>query len=91
MLDREIQLENTTIKINLDNQIQENILNEVRYELVNFLRTELSNSKISIEYSIVVQENTKNLYSPQSRFSAMAERNANLIELQKMLGLEVDY
>ena len=91
MLDREIQLENTTIKINLDNQIQENILNEVRFELVNFLRAELSNAKISIEYSIVVQENTKNLYSPQSRFSAMAERNANLIELQKMLGLEVDY
>lgn len=91
MLDRDVELNGYTIYIVLDNLIQENLLNEVRFELLNFLRKELHNTKISIDYKVQVQENQKNPYSPQEKFNVMAERNENLIQLQQMLGLEVDY
>jgi DNA polymerase III subunit gamma/tau len=91
VLNKDIQLNGTTIAIALDNQFQESVLGELKPVLLGFLRQRLQNTNISIEATVVVTEQKVNLYNPQAKFSAMVEKNPALLNLQQMLGLEVDF
>jgi DNA polymerase III subunit gamma/tau len=91
VLDRDIKLVGTTISIELDNQFQEIVLNNLRPDLLSFLRQKLQNNQIVLEQRVVIREQKANLYSPQAKFSAMVEKNPLLLNLQQMLGLEVEF
>jgi DNA polymerase-3 subunit gamma/tau len=91
VLNREIRLNGTTIAIALDNQFQETVLNDLKPVLLGFLRQRLQNSQIVIEANVVMTEQKVSFYNPQAKFSAMAEKNPALLNLQQMLGLEVDF
>ena len=91
MLNRAFTLEGVTIQLVLDNLIQENMLNEVRYELLGYLRNRLKNSQIQIVSRVAASDAKRSPYTPQERFNALAERNPHLLQLQKALGLEVDF
>ncbi len=91
VLNKAIKLNGTTIEVALDNQFQETILGDMKPSLLGFLRQRLQNSNITIEATVIMTEQKINLYSPQAKFSAMIEKNPVLLNLQQMLGLEVDF
>ncbi|MFD2571669.1 DNA polymerase III subunit gamma/tau [Spirosoma soli] len=91
ILNRTITLDGTTIHITLDNTLQVGYLTELKPELLGYLRDQLQNSQIQLEHKVTVQEVKKMIYSSQDKFNFMAEKNPALLELRKVLNLEVDY
>ncbi|MFN8347163.1 MAG: DNA polymerase III subunit gamma/tau [Spirosomataceae bacterium] len=91
MLNREFTQEGTTIELLLDNLHQETLLNEVKPLLLSYLRRNLQNKEIQINHRIAPNEVKRNPYTPQEKFNALAERNPALLDLQRLLGLEVDF
>ncbi|MBN8826287.1 MULTISPECIES: DNA polymerase III subunit gamma/tau [unclassified Spirosoma] len=91
VLNRDLVLDGTTIRITLDNTLQVDFLTELKPELLGYLRRELQNSQIQIEHQVVIQEVKKMIYSSQDKYNYMAEKNPALHELRKVLNLEVDY
>ncbi len=91
MLNREFKLEGTTIELILDNLHQETLLNEVKPQLLGYLRRNLQNREIQITHRIAPNEVKRNPYTPQEKFNSLAERNPALLDLQRLLGLDVDF
>lgn len=91
VLNRDLVLDGTTIRLTLDNTLQVDFLTELKPELLGYLRRELQNSQIQIEHQVVIQEVKKMIYSSQDKYNYMAEKNPALHELRKVLNLEVDY
>lgn len=91
MLNRELKLEGTTVELILDNLHQETLLNEIKPQLLGYLRRNLQNREIQITHRIAPNEVKRNPYTPQEKFNALAERNPSLLDLQRLLGLDVDF
>ncbi len=91
MLNRELKLEGTMIELILDNLHQETLLNELKPQLLGYLRRNLQNRELQITHRIAPNEVKRNPYTPQEKFNALAERNPALLDLQRLLGLDVDF
>ncbi|HAK78571.1 MAG TPA: DNA polymerase III subunit gamma/tau [Runella sp.] len=91
MLNREFKMEGTTIELILDNLHQEVLLNDVKPELLGYLRRHLKNRQIQISYRIAPNEVKRNPYTPLEKFNTLAEKNPSLLDLQRLLGLDVDF
>lgn len=91
MLNRELKLEGTTVELILDNLHQEILLNELKPQLLGYLRRNLQNRELQITHRIAPNEVKRNPYTPQEKFNALAERNPALLDLQRLLGLDVDF
>jgi len=91
MLNRDFIFENMTIKLVLDNLHQETLLNEIKPTLLGYLRRKLQNRQIQLSHQIAQSDGKRNPYTPQEKFNVLAERNPALFELQRLLGLEVDF
>ncbi len=90
-LNREIQLNETTIEIALDNDHQQDAVMNVRYELLGFLKSRLDAPKLDINPRVAPQEVNRLPYTPAEKFNFMAEKNPYLLELKQALGLDVDF
>ncbi len=91
MLNREFGFENMTIELILDNMHQETLLNEIKPMLLGHLRRTLQNRQIQISHRIAPSEVKRKAYTPQEKFNVLAERNPALLDLQRLLGLDVDF
>jgi DNA polymerase-3 subunit gamma/tau len=91
VMNRELVLDGTVIRINLDNTLQVGYLTDLKPDLMGYLREQLQNSQIQLEHTVTLQEVKKMIYSSQDKFNFMAEKNPALLELRKVLNLEVDY
>ncbi|SDE98628.1 DNA polymerase-3 subunit gamma/tau [Dyadobacter soli] len=90
-LNREIQLNGSTIEIALDNDHQQDAVMNMRYELLGFLKARLDASKLDINPRVAPQEVNRLPYTPAEKFNFMAEKNPYLLELKQALGLDVDF
>ncbi|MFM9076259.1 MAG: hypothetical protein ACKORJ_11955, partial [Bacteroidota bacterium] len=59
LLQRELQIEDTTIRLQLSNLVEEQLLDEIRTDLLTHLRETLSNPGIMLISSVTVVESTK--------------------------------
>lgn len=91
MLKREINITGTTIEVTLDNLMLASLLDELKPELLGYLRQTLQNRQIQVIHRLATDDVTRPPYTSQEKFNALAERNPALLELQKVLGLEVDF
>ncbi len=91
ILNRDLTLDGTTVRITLDNTLQVGYLTELKPDLLGYLREQLQNSQIQLEHEVRQQDVKKIIYSPQDKYNYMAEKNPALHELRKTLNLEVDY
>ncbi|ARK13342.1 DNA polymerase III subunit gamma/tau [Fibrella sp. ES10-3-2-2] len=91
ILNRDFTLDGTTITLNLDNHIQEDLFAGMLPDLLAYLRQTLQNWQLQIEHAVVMVEVKKLIYSPQDKFNYLAEKNPALHKLRQALGLEVDY
>jgi DNA polymerase-3 subunit gamma/tau len=90
-LNREFQLNGTTIEIALDNDHQLDAVANARYELLGFLKARLDAPKLDINPRVAPQEVNRLPYTPAEKFNYMAEKNPYLLELKQALGLDVDF
>ncbi len=91
MLNREFKIDGTEIELLLDNLHQNILLNEVKPELLGYLRRQLKNHQIQINHRIAPNEVKRNPYTQLEKFNALADKNPSLLELQRLLGLDVDF
>ncbi len=91
MLKRDFELEGTTLKLLLDNQIQLDTLTQLKQDLAVFLRKKLRNSAIQISAEIVETSGERRPYTAQEKFEFLANKNPVLLELREKLGLELVY
>jgi len=91
IMNRDLNLDGTTIRLTLDNTLQVGVLNDFKLELVSYLRSQLQNSQLQLEHTVNLQDVKKMIYSPQDKFNFLAEKNPALHDLRKALNLEVDY
>jgi len=89
MLKREFVLEGTTLKLQLDNQIQMETLVQLKQDLATFLRQSLRNASIQIASEIVESTSERRPYTAQEKFEYLANKNPALLELRDKLGLEL--
>ncbi len=90
-LNRAFELDGLTIRLALDNKLQESALNEIKAELMGYVRKELQNRAIQLEHNVVMADVKKLIYSPQDKFNFLANKNPALHDLRKALNLDVDY
>lgn len=90
-LNREIQLNGTTIEIALDNDHQQDAVMNMRYELLSFLKARIDAPKLDINPRVAPQEVNRLPYTPAEKFNFLAEKNPYLLELKQALGLDVDF
>jgi len=92
-----IQLPEFTLMMNaptqfefvVDNDFAANELGEILVDLQHFLCKELNNSQLSLSVRVSATNESKKPIGRKERFMYMAEKNPNLIELQKKFGLEL--
>lgn len=89
MLKRDFELEGTTLKLQLDNQIQLDTLTQLKQDLAVHLRQKLRNSTIQISAEIVASTSERRPYTAQEKFQYLANKNPALLELREKLGLEL--
>jgi DNA polymerase III subunit gamma/tau len=89
MLKRDFELEGTTLKLQLDNQIQLDTLTQLKQDLAVHLRQKLRNSAIHIFAEIVASTSERRPYTAQEKFEYLANKNPALLELREKLGLEL--
>lgn len=90
-LNRAFDLDGMTIRLALDNKLQEAALNDIKVELMGYVRQQLQNRSVQLEHSVVIADVKKLIYSPQDKFNFLANKNPALHDLRKALNLDVDY
>ena len=90
-LNRDFLLENQTIKIALDNDLQKETLTALRNELIWYLRERLDAPTLTLDFRVAPQEVKRRPYTAQEKFAFLAERNPHLQELKEALGLDTEF
>ncbi len=85
-------IDDNTIHINLENEVQMEDLQVEKAELMSFIRTELNNPAIKLTARIEESEDTNiGLQTPREQLKHMVKKNPNLGEMQKRFDLDVEY
>ena len=90
-LNRDFVLENQTIKIALDNDLQKETLTALRSELIWYLRERLDAPTLSLDFRVAPQEVKRMPYTAQEKFAFLAAKNPHLQELKLALGLDTEF
>jgi DNA polymerase-3 subunit gamma/tau len=86
-----ISLNDSTIIIELSNEVQKEMLSSIKQDMLDSLRLNLKNKTIQLELLVSVNETEVKAYKPADKFKQMVEKNPLLLELKKRLDLEIDY
>ncbi len=79
------------IVLTIENSSLETMFNEKKSEALGYFRKELKNYNIDVKIVINKNLSTKVAYTPQEKYTKMADKNPNLETLRKNLNLEIGY
>jgi DNA polymerase-3 subunit gamma/tau len=83
-------IEDFQIKLIINNQSQDNIIQEEKQELLDFIRRQLNNYKINLVTEIQDLSGSDEVaYTNKERYMKMIEKNPEVEELRKQLGLDL--
>jgi DNA polymerase III subunit gamma/tau len=92
LMKRRPELQGTTVLLRIDNKVQEDELALEKTDLLGYIRQQLENSGIQLQVVLIQEQKTPDIaYTDADKFKKMAEKNPNLNELRKNLGLDFDY
>ena len=91
LLQRQIQTEGTSIRIELTNLVEEQLLDEIRTDLLTHLREHLSNPGITLISSVAVSESVKTAYTGREKLNKLAEKYPLILDLKERLGLDPEF
>jgi hypothetical protein len=90
LLQRDFDLVNNTIQLQLTNPVEEPLLAGIKADLAEFLKKQLNN-EIFIEGVLLKTSSKKVIYTNKEKFDHLAGKNPILLELRERLGLDTDY
>jgi hypothetical protein len=85
-------LDDETITLTLDNQVQVEYIRPILQEYVNFLRQSLKNGFLEIKLDVI--DNPTEVQKPvtgKDKFQAMARKNPNIHTLKNRFNLDIEY
>lgn len=86
-----IILEQTTVMIMLNNEVQREMLSGIKQDMLDELRRLLTNRQTQLEIRVSEIMGEVKAYKPQDKFRVMAEKNPALNELKKRFDLDIEY
>jgi hypothetical protein len=90
LLQRDFELVDNTIHLQLTNPVEEPLLAGIKTDLLDFLKEKLDND-VCIEGVMLKHSSKKIIYTNKEKFDHLAEKNPMLLELKERLGLDMDY
>jgi DNA polymerase-3 subunit gamma/tau len=78
------------IELTIHNQAQENLMNEEKSALMDYLRTALNNYHMQLTTLLVEEAGAQEAYTIKEKYQKMVEKNPELEDFRKQLGLELD-
>lgn len=86
-----ISLDNLTILIELNNEVQREMLFNIKQDMLDELRVFLKNKQIQIQLKVAETIESVKAYKPMDKFKIMSEKNPALLELKKRFDLDIEY
>lgn len=83
--------DNNQIILMIDNKSQETSIEREKGELLEYIRSGLNNFALQLRTEITQSEDSAFLYTNKDKFKKMAEKNPNLLLLQKRLNLDIEF
>jgi DNA polymerase III subunit gamma/tau len=92
LLDRPVQLnQKQEIWLYVENPVQLTQFEVIRADFMADLRRRLGNNRVNVRLEVKQQQEGRNLYTSQDKFSYLSEKYPILPELKKRLGLDTDF
>jgi DNA polymerase-3 subunit gamma/tau len=93
ILDREISLleDGFTIKLQLDNIVQQDQLISFKTDLLDFLRKKIQNNQVMLEVVVVERDEKRRMYTSDEKYKYLAEKYPIVEDMKKRFGLETDF
>lgn len=82
---------NSVIHFTIRSQLQQKEITDAKAELIAFLREQLGNSNITIQTSMIENQQDETPYTPMEKYRKLAEKNPVLPKLKEKLNLELDF
>jgi hypothetical protein len=84
--------DNYTIRVNLENKVQEEVFNEDKSNILGFIKTHLKNDEITVQVTVTpVKEEEMKAYTAEDKFKKMVKKNPDLGILKDKFDLEIDF
>lgn len=84
-------IDETVIRIKLDNQAQIEIFREDSTKLLEDLRNELKNDRLTLDTPVQKIESTKKAFTSKEKYEELREINPELDDFRDQLGLDLEY
>jgi len=91
IFNRDFTIDGQIVRISLDNDLQKEAMTAIRNELILYLRERLDAPSLSLDFPVNQQEAKKVAYTDKEKFAVMVEKNPHLLELQQLLGLDIEF
>jgi len=89
---RNIEIEENTIKFNVENDVMVEQLTKFKQEIIDYLREKTFNSTLNIEYKVEKKEEASvKVYTSTEKYKYLLDKHPLLSELKQKLGLELDF
>lgn len=88
---RPVREDDSSVRVSLENELQEDYLNSVRDRIIPFLRHALHNDSVKIRTE--VQEgavNARLVYTPDERYAFLLEKNPHLDDFRREFQLDIE-
>lgn len=86
-----ISLQQSTIVIMLNNEVQREMLTNIKQDMLDELRNILVNKQTQLDIKVSEIQGEVKAYKPQDKFKLMADKNPALLELKKRFDLDIEY
>ena len=90
LLQREFEIEENIIKLQITNPVEETLLTSIKSDLLTFLKEKLQ-CELMLEGILLKTESKKMIYTNKEKFDHLAEKHPAILELKDRLGLDTDY
>jgi DNA polymerase-3 subunit gamma/tau len=81
----------TTILIELENPVQEDVLNSIKPDILEYMRQSLANYSINIKAKVMEGNYTKKAFTINEKLQYLIDQNPMIAEFKKRFGLDTDY
>lgn len=78
------------VELIIHNQSQDNEIQAEKQDIVSYLRKELNNYKLILQTKIIEEAAKETAYTNKERYQKMVQKNPDLEEFRKQLGLELE-
>ena len=90
VLNREISLEESSVILSLENELELSIFEDLKSKLHSFLKKKFDQN-IDLKTKLNIKKKEKTIYTNKDKFEYLSKQNSNLEDLKNKLGLDYEF